>query len=368
MRSGRVLQGKIARLGDQYIVTFSKGGEIRIPTRTVDCYCRDLNEAYRYKRAEIQPGLVREHLDLAQWCITQRMYTQAEEQIRQAASIEPKSSQVRRMSDHLCAVQTRERDASPNSDAKENEHVSDNELERMITELPADAIEQFTTTIQPILVNRCGAAGCHGTNTSSAFRLNRTSSGRVLARSITARNLYATMLLVNNEDPANSPLITSPAAPHGTARESIFGQYDRPQYESLIEWVRISTKRNETETPKTIPRTDSSLLQARAIERPRFSRSNPSLPTITDPKHYEQKHSANHTQAQRYDNSNEASRRLESRDSFVPVDPFDPAVFNRRFLGLAKRSDSSNSDARPVARQAQTPSSENSPRSSASRK
>jgi hypothetical protein len=178
---------------------------------------------------------------------------------------------------------------------------------------------------------------------------------------LTKRNLYSTVQQVNFSDPLGSPLLTLPTAPHGTATEKIFGEYDRRQYESLVEWVRAVSQKDEPRPPQSINRPDGHLLQAMSIERPVLPRSsakstapeepNPISPAATLPQI-------------NVANSNKVAEPVDQSQndtSFLAADPFDPEIFNRRYLDAPNRQAARPSAPRSTT-EIQRSSKENSPR------
>src|SRR5438874_10376451 len=93
LRSGRVLAGKVRRDGDRYFVTLPTG-EIRIRADEVERVCPTLADGYEYKRAAMLPGSVGPHLDLAVWCITNGLWSEAERELDEARRLEPRHPKI----------------------------------------------------------------------------------------------------------------------------------------------------------------------------------------------------------------------------------------------------------------------------------
>jgi hypothetical protein len=117
----------------------------------------------------------------------------------------------------------------------------DTTLDELIDTLPDGAVSAFTKSIQPILVNGCAAAACHGVSSKSDWRLLRIDTRQAASRYATLRNLEATLKLIDGEQPERSPLLTVPKAPHATAKEAVFNTRNLAQVEQLEAWVnRVS--------------------------------------------------------------------------------------------------------------------------------
>lgn len=83
------------------------------------------------------------------------------------------------------------------------------------TGLPPPVVAQFTRTVQPLLLNKCGQGACHGgpQATPVPWKLVRLPGGRSPDRTTTLANLAALLAVVGpDRDP--QPLVTSLAARH----------------------------------------------------------------------------------------------------------------------------------------------------------
>jgi hypothetical protein len=234
LRNGQILEGRITKLKDQYLVDLPDG-EIKIRSTEVDFVCRTLEEGYERKHAIIQAGNWRDHLDLARWCQKHKLDSRAAAEIAAAEAISPNNPMIASLKRQM--EPETESAAKPEKNIAHEEGISNEELDRMVHGLPPKTVELFTQTVQPVLMNSCATAGCHGPQSTSNLRLFRVSAGESANRRLTQRNLYAVMQFVNRENPAESPLLMLPAAPHGTAKNAIFNEKRLGQYVRIAEWV-----------------------------------------------------------------------------------------------------------------------------------
>src|SRR5262245_31072061 len=93
LRNGQVLRGRIAHTGDQYVVSLTSV-EIRLKCDTVEHVCRDLEEGYRRKRADIEHGKVQDRLELAQWCIRHELFGYAARELSDAIAADPRHPRI----------------------------------------------------------------------------------------------------------------------------------------------------------------------------------------------------------------------------------------------------------------------------------
>jgi hypothetical protein len=314
LKNGQVIAGSILREGDRYVVSLGqKGeqGELKIPVADVDCVCRTLQEAYEHKRNAILQVAVKPHTDLAEWCIRQNMLDRAADELVVAMKIDPSDSKI-------AVVERRLKFASEPKTAKKPrpEFVlppSQEEIETALRTLSPEAIQEFTTNIQPLLLNRCAATACHGPNSEAAFHLVRPPLRHANKTRETQRNLFASLAQIAPE--GDSPLMTKPLKAHGGAEAPVLDHHDRRLIEQLAAWID-----QVQQTSGSTARKDESAGDVRRIsfdeelpgnKKPAVQGSR-RLPGVEEPATFEPEKSAKPLKP--------AAR-----------DPFDPSVFNERY-------------------------------------
>jgi hypothetical protein len=233
LRNGSVLIGQVVRAGDTYLIS-SPGMETRLRAGDVDFFCRDLAEAYGRKRLALSADDLQGRLELAAWCLRHDLLDQAEEQ---AAAVLQAAPQSRRAQALRQQIADRRRDlAAPRPKAEaaaSGPRTAD--LELLVRGLPASTVTDFTDVIQPLLLNHCAAAGCHGPRSTSAFRLLKPSRGP--SKRLTHRNLHAAVTWIDRADPARSRLLTAAGEPHGGLSLPVFSRTKATHYRQLSAWV-----------------------------------------------------------------------------------------------------------------------------------
>jgi hypothetical protein len=312
LRSGQVMHGQITQAGDRYIVTWGDGGEVRVPTSDVEMCCRDLDEAYARRRVLAERGGLGRRLDLAEWCLREGLRAQAADELLAAMAIEPNHPRVRQLERRLQLAAT---PAPPPVKARPQPEtdVGLSDIEKRLRELPEVAVERFTVHLQPLLLNRCGANACHGATSEAQFRLIRPSWGKTATRRYTQRNLYAVLQQLDPQTPEKSRLLTVPSAPHGPLQHPVFGEGDQAHLKLLTEWAtKIAKHQAPDPVPETIVTAPSQLLQAS------YS------PSAAPP--------GGQAEARAQAAPSPDAARRPADDAFVPRDPFDPEIFNRRYF------------------------------------
>lgn len=361
LRSGGVIAGRYSKLGDQYVVVVN-GGEIRIDASKVEVACQSLSQAYDLKRAAMSQHSVSAHLRLAQWCIRHKLFDQAGAEILTARNIDDADRRIATIQRRLQAVIHQQ--ATARKVASQPVHVPDQgELERWLGSLPNRSVEQFAKTIQPLLSNRCATGACHGSTSDRVdVHVLRVPRGRRVSRRATARNLREVIKWVDRAQPGQSPLLAVPTHPHANAEAAIFSAGDNEQYRQLVSWVYglsqqpagVLPGRGGSDMSHPFAGTPvlrspwgnaSPLLQPTPVPWQKTSRLGPGRTPV------------HHALAQQRQAIEEAAAALAEQDSsgtigdankdgptpgapikgavvpagrYIPVDEFDPEIFNRR--------------------------------------
>jgi hypothetical protein len=394
LRNGQALEGRINRSGDIYRIALSDG-EIRIKAADVEFVCRDFEEGYQRKRSAVPIGSLRDHLDLAQWCQQHKLYDHAAAELADAAAIAPKNPMVGFLQRQLQA-RTEPLHDPPKAETSRDNSLSNEELDRMIRGLPHKAIENFTQSVQPLLMNNCTTAGCHGPQSTSGLRLQRIPLDLPAGRRLTQRNIYAVLQYVDRENPLASRILTAPAGPHGTAKTAVFTEHQAMQYKRLVDWVLQLGPSDMPESPTSFPNTEPMMAEnffdthSPAIEPhilPKDARKARPMPPVarssagaaagsssnvvdvttnvrptpgsakldkstTSPKHEVSQaafqaplsNPANTDPSADWESQRPKIKRGVTPSESMPKDAFDPEIFNRRYLKPTTPDGSSSTD------------------------
>src|SRR6478672_3988213 len=83
LQDGGLVEGKITPAAGWYIVARS-GGQMQVPKSRVQFTCRTLDEAYAYRRQQINDPKSGPHMALAEWCLRYGLLTDAEHELAEA--------------------------------------------------------------------------------------------------------------------------------------------------------------------------------------------------------------------------------------------------------------------------------------------
>ena len=342
LRNGELIEGDITLAGDRYDVTVPSG-QMHIRRSEVQFVGRSMLECYERRKASISIDKVQDHLELADWCLRHRLYEQAALALADAVATDSSHPRIglleRRLKLEL------EQQASPESHAKEaeSELPSSRDLDRMVQGLPAGTVEAFTATIQPMLLNHCSTAGCHGPQGTAALRLLRIPTGKAPSRRATQRNLYAVLSAVDQDHPAQSPLATAPMRPHGQAKSAglhqprgdaipaacALGLHDR---QSILSAIGYGRAQRSPPVPLGGPASHGERPRhARPANRPSRARCRPGSPIWPTPGRSANRAVPNQPTAAKQPIPKRPTKPTNAEPA-AEGDPFDPQAFNDRYL------------------------------------
>jgi hypothetical protein len=236
LQSGRILTGDITHMGSRYAVR-QPGTELKVREQEVIAVCNTREECLTARTQQRHSGSVTSHLELAEWCIREKFFDAASKELAEVRLLDGQHERLTILQRRLEAAAA---ETSVRPSVAPTKVASGDELDRMMRNLPEGAAEQFATTIQPLLMNHCASAGCHGPSSPSDLKLLRAGQNSSDRRSA-QRNLQTLLAYIDREHLMDSPLLVMPIQPHGTATSPVFTSRDAAQYKQLAIWVqRIS--------------------------------------------------------------------------------------------------------------------------------
>ena len=272
MKTGRLVSGEIGESAGGYLVK-NPTGSMLVPYEDVAFEAKNLHEIYLKQRSSMKFPTANSHLNLARWCITNELFEEAKDELRDAIRLEPKRSEPQLMLRQLMSV----------SPTKERMTVQQKIQEKLITKKLENADEAtsltgisreqsavFVRKIQPIMLNKCGNAKCHGNAATSKFRLTQVTRRYGNHRIYAEKNLAEVMKWIDFHQPSNSPLIVKPIQEHPQNGMVVFSGYaGRKQQQIIQDWVAdAAADRLKSDTER------ADRLTRRANRRAGFAREN----------------------------------------------------------------------------------------------
>ena len=324
LRNGQVISGKVLRDGDRYVVTLGESAFVRIPVTSVEFYGDNLRQVYRLKKASLVADDIGGQLRLVQWCLGQGLLVEAERLLEQTVpqrNLPQWSDLQRRLT--LAKRPTSTHQAKPSAAAPPPDP------EQIVEHISSHTLQEFTSFVQPLLLNRCGTTTCHGAHSKNVLKLIKPSRGRAIPTRYTQRNLYNTWQTLDTQKPDQSPLLNITTAPHG-GTTALFTQREWNQYQRLVNWVRRAT----SNTPRPRPRAIKQPATVLAQPSPAAKTTAADSATTTQEATLQQAATrAAPLKAPELPGSQEEQLPSPKAPKALPgiTDPFDPELFNRRF-------------------------------------
>lgn len=345
LHNGHVLEGRISREGNQIVVSLGDKGELRLAESRVRMICANLREAYQVQRQQVDPTSPEGHVELARWCLRHGLFVLAAAEVERARQLDPSAvgldSTAQQIELASRGPATQSVSSAPHDPAKPV--VAS---QPVVEHLPEEAIEQFTSHVQPLLLNRCATAGCHGPVAESTYQLQRSVGLRSLLRQTTMANLHATLRTIDRQTPVESPLLKMARSDHAQSGQPVFAPHESDLYQQLEDWVELVTAKPAGEAGIS-PAGASRLLETPSIVPPRPHRAGDRDRRRQPAGEVAGLEDVEPTAAStRAGNGPAASGRRPPADRppqksarpsnpagpFRPRDPFDPEIFNRRYF------------------------------------
>lgn len=250
MHSLEVVVGTIVQQGNIYRVTNAEG-EIVIPAANVLFECGSREEAYLLLKPRVAPNSPGDHASMAKWCVKNELLEEARDEMQAAVRLNPNNEEnrslLRYVEELLNPFRTPEDVAGTRRDRF---NLAEGFLKQAepLGGLTRSQAREFTSRVQPILLNSCATARCHrdGNNQNLSFRLKPLNRYQSLQ---TAHfNLDQILEQVNRDHPEKSPVLQA----HRAEDSQIESPFDKPRgdylEQTILNWI-ISLETPEAEIP-----------------------------------------------------------------------------------------------------------------------
>ncbi|MCA9051845.1 MAG: hypothetical protein KDA89_24070 [Planctomycetaceae bacterium] len=247
LNSGRVVDGQLLPRPGGYDILLP-GGRIFVASEQVRFLADDQDDAYDKLRASLPELTPETHLQLAQWCLTNKLPDKARREVLDALHLDPYRADAKQMLQALERERQRASVSSGSAATSQQSGMTHPDISQVLTErrltaperrslggLPVPLARSFTQTVQPLLLNKCGNGRCHG-GSRDDFALVTLRQGESVA--VTEQNFAAVLNQIDFHQPAASRLLQNSIGLHGGIRQPVFsGQTGRLQMELLRNWV-----------------------------------------------------------------------------------------------------------------------------------
>ncbi|WP_437228038.1 hypothetical protein SH661x_000688 [Planctomicrobium sp. SH661] len=253
LNDGRVFQGTVQEVPGGYRIQYPGGSSI-LPFDQISVTSVNLVGAYEAFRENIKTPSADAHLRLAEWCLANGLYAQADMEIQSALKLEPLRTDAKVLLRQVDLILRPEAvaakptaPAAPASRAAISVAAFTSPAERTAVGLSRDTQLEFMRKVQPLLINKCGNAGCHGQNVENQLRLKNARHDSPGLRAASEKNLAMLMSLIDTEHPERSPLLLEPLRSSDHHKNLFFGARQEAQFEILDRWVKqVASERSQS--------------------------------------------------------------------------------------------------------------------------
>lgn len=228
-------------------------GEIFIATSNVLFDCSSREEAYLLLKPRVIPNNPDHHVSLAKWCARNELPEEARDELQAAIRLNPDNEEYRYLLQQAEELLNPYRTAEDINGTKPDRfNLSEAILQRVepLGGMTRSQAREFTSRVQPILVNGCATSHCHGEGNRAKLSFSLSPSSGYSSLQTTQRNLDRIVSQINKEDPKLSRLLTV----HRETDDGIESPFDKPHGKALertvMRWIAsLGSPEPEMEIP-----------------------------------------------------------------------------------------------------------------------
>lgn len=324
LRNGNVLCGVVQQVGDYYRIE-SAGATLQVPQSQVEMRCRTVDEAYELRRSARGGSTADSHVELAYWCLRHDLLEHAARELLDARTLDPGHPALASLElqlEQIVQIRANRQQSAARAPvaASAPRPATTLPTESPMFDVSTEAREQFVRRIQPMLIHTCATGGCHQPGSARRLQLNRWAIDGNGNATFVRRNLAAVVEQIRQEDPAASPLLDYARQEHGAPQGALSKPLEPHQQTLLVDWMNEAAGYQpqdavDASLPIESDAADATIVPERTAERAAAGMKGaprglePPLPAALTPA--------------------VAAAPLPP-GPFVPRDPFDAEIFNRR--------------------------------------
>lgn len=286
--NGSIFHGVVRPVGERLEIRLGTGSSIQIESKQVAFVAPSKRALYDLQVASTRQWGTGEHWHLTEWCIQQEMIDEAIFHFKQLSQIAEPTNKLRQLEHklkeailsseqvqsmlanqqkQLGAARGRIQDGSK-TESERSDAPNRNPADPMHSEvvlasatslpsatqasgaravdpdlaigIPSYVKKAFQSNISPLLVRRCGQAGCHGLPGKSVFHIRQAAGEQ--ASEIAAENLENVLRYVDIQSPTDSDLIRYALKEHGEQKHPSFNplkrEDERIHVERITQWIK----------------------------------------------------------------------------------------------------------------------------------
>ncbi len=253
LKNDRMLVGQVESRGNLYSVAIAKDSRVSIPTDQVQYVGNDPLEVYDFKVSSTKRWDIGDHFQMTRWCLLNDLLDQATYHFQEVTKIRADHPRVKQLGIELQKklleqpefrnylglapiTGSENRREQGNLSSSQNNGVVTASATLEHTAMHPEIAAVFSARIQPILLNRCSQAACHGVRSQNGLTLMEPYD-RAFAR-ISSQNLQGVLAQVTHHSDVISPLLKYATTAHGIQREPAISLTESQLLMELSSWVQ----------------------------------------------------------------------------------------------------------------------------------
>lgn len=237
MSTGRVVHGEVTETAGGYRVATPNGPFI-LPYNQVMCTAATLREAHQRLQQVFTPPSASNHVILSRWCMENRLYDLAMDEVQAALQLEPGRTEARQLLWQL------EQILSPAPTVAATEHEDRFTWDHFTSPpvaapggLTRETTNEFVRRVQPLLLNSCANARCHG-SPQATFHLDFVPSSGIGGQNITTANIESVFKFIDIDQPRESRLFSALIDPAIREHQQVLqGPRGRERLDAIADWI-----------------------------------------------------------------------------------------------------------------------------------
>lgn len=294
LKNLRVIEGQIVPNGDLLTVQMGQGAKVSLPLSEVLHVADDKEAIYQFRCQKRGGPEWREGDDfkMSKWCLVNGLYDQAIEHYEAVAEFYPNDPNVKQLAlevrNRLLSIPEFRRHLGFTDEPKPagnktsriaaqgrtaaNSAVSMASGHSAVAAMHPQIAAHFSRRIQPILMNRCSQAACHGAQSKNNLRI--VEPYRAAYDRVTAENLESVLGQVSSDSQTLAPLLRLATTAHGMQRQAAIAVTETSLLQELSTWVRF------VQNPVATAQATGTANQASAVRTAQASQFTPFTPSV----------------------------------------------------------------------------------------
>ncbi|TWT82395.1 hypothetical protein CA13_38580 [Planctomycetes bacterium CA13] len=219
LHNGNVVYGTAHQRGEFVVIRRESGVEIQLSRNDVACWANSIHDLYKFRVDNRRDSSVATRLNEIRWCLRYDLFGLAAAELVEVYSVDPSNGEARKLENRLrraaeVAMRQPSNPSTSNQDFKaaSTDVAPPSPMVQAIVD-SSEHIRDFSRYVQPLLINRCGQ--CHSHTSEQAWQLNTPSIGQRATSRMTRQNLTATLGFVDLDSPLDSELLQKSTTAHG---------------------------------------------------------------------------------------------------------------------------------------------------------